>query len=213
MTAHDRIAEAPLVIGDDAVGPSSLPRGGTVTTPSGAGTGAALVWGIVGLGVALAALAIAGIGLRPSASEGVVAELVDPSPAVSALDEPADTVVNAPGRRQTVTVWSLPTGVSTWWPLGAHVVFLSDRDQPDPRVFVHDKVSGRATWSQSVQPGQVVVVRDPDTADSVRFTVPAPVGAAGVTGDRPGGVVDPTAALDDEVLELSVQDGSHLATG
>ncbi len=208
MAAHGRATEAPLVVGDDSMGrPAEPPRDPDASASRTWGPGI-LVWLVMGLGLGLVAVAIAGISLRPPASDdGLEQVAADPFASVASQDDPpADTVATTTGRRQTVTVWTLPSGVSTWWPLGSHVVFMSDgQDQAGPRVFVHDKLSGRATWSTDVAAGQVVVVRDPDNGDSVRFTVPG-----AVVGATPG--LDGEAS-NDEGDESSGEGGDEVVVG
>lgn len=209
-------AESPLVVGDDAAGFDAPPTSGGEVV---AGTGQA--WWILGLGLGLVALAVIGLALRPASTPGTLdlppaagadATVASSDPAVddrerpSEADEAGGTARLEPGPRQTVTVWSLPDGVFTWWPLGSHVVFVSmGTDAVEPRVYAHDKVSGRAVWTATVAAGTEVVVTDPQSDDSVRFVVPGEV-RSGAGADASSSAGTPAS----QPLVLSVDDGAVL---
>lgn len=210
-------AESPLVVGDDAVAEFDAPptSGGDVVEASGQ------AWWIVGLGLGLVALAVIGLALRPASTPGTVelplvpsadatavsaASAVDDREGRAAADEPEGTARLAAGPRQTVTVWSLPEGVFTWWPLGSHVVFVSAGTAlVEPRVYAHDKLSGRAVWAATVAAGTEVVVTDPASDDSVRFVAPGEA-----QPDADPGARAPAGTGDGHPLVLSVDDGSVL---
>jgi hypothetical protein len=207
-------AESPLVVGDDAVADFDLPSPGREQSSAGIGS----AWWVLGLGLGLVAMAVVGLVMRPASTPGTV-DLGLPEPTVPAADAPVDDDLSgsgsvggsavdlADGPRQTVTTWSLPSGVWTWWPLGAHVVFVSAATETSPPLlYVHDKVSGRALWSLEVVEGAEMTVRDPASDDAVRFVVPGepPVGAvADLDTDRPD--------LPSDSLVVSVEDGSTLS--
>lgn len=214
-TGDDGQQEAPLLIGEGPPGDAkriAAPGGGVVR------------WAVVGLGLALGAVASFGLVLRPEPSR--LAPSIPPSTATATqqvgdaaspdVDQNDENVVRAgssevtQASRRTVTSWSLPDGVWTWWPLKDVVVFVSAPEpDEDSWVFVHSKVSGRVIWSTQVAPGRVVVVSDPDTQDSVRFTMPA-------SATPNPTAVSPTPASTDvpsppPPLTLSADDGSLLA--
>ena len=210
-------AESPLVVGDDAVAEFDAPP-----TSGGQGTGASgQAWWILGLGLGLVALAVIGLALRPASTPGTVdlppaagpdatVDIADPAvddrEGPDAADEPGGTARLEAGPRQTVTVWSLPDGVFTWWPLGSHVVFVSmGTGVVEPRVYAHDKVSGRAVWTATVAAGTEVLITDPASDDSVRFVVPGEVQA----GAEPG-ASSSAGTPASQALVLSVDDGSVL---
>lgn len=208
-------AESPLVVGDDAVAEFDAPPASAGEVVAGSGQ----AWWILGLGLGLVALAVIGLVLRPASTPGTVdlppvpdadATAGSADPAVDDRDgpdaagEPGGTARLEPGPRQTVTVWSLPDGVFTWWPLGSHIVFVSmGTALVEPRVYAHDKVSGRAVWTATIAAGTEVVVADPESDDSVRFVVPGEV-PSGADSDA-----DPSAGTPaSQPLVLSVDDGS-----
>ena len=216
MRPVDDEFEAPLVVGDDAVADLDLPATSMVRHPPSEGVGS--TWWVLGLGLALVVLATVGLVLRPTSTPGTVDPGL-PEPTVPVADGPGgvalpgagpaggSAVELADGPRQTVTTWSLPSGVWTWWPLGSHVVFVSAAtDTSPPRLFVHDKVSGRALWSLDVFEGAEMTVKDPFSEDAVRFVVPGePTDRViddldGDGSDAPGGPA-----------VVSVEDGSILS--
>lgn len=203
--------EAPLLVGDDA--PTDADRR---HSPS----GRVGQWWVVGLALGLGAIAVVGLVLRPAPSRfpppvptpaSTVARQIDGDTEVDPDSNavPGGTAELTSGQRRTVTVWPLPDGIWTWWPLNEVVVFVSQpQSDVDSSVFVHSRMSGRVIWSTQVASGRVVVVRDPDTLDSVRFTMPGPKAP-----NR--SIASPTPPPSDAVsppppLTLSAHDGSVL---